>query len=91
MKAPRTVTIALAALTIALANPATLRAAGSTTTGANTASHDLLVVRTGTVYGSLTILPAQSGQAARGLPGLGSSAATATSSTRPFRKDRVTH
>ncbi len=68
MKAPRTVTIALAALTIALANPATLRAAGSTTMGTNTASHDLLVVRTGTVYGSLTILPAQSGQAARGLP-----------------------
>jgi len=68
VKAPRTVTIALAALTIALANPATLRAAGSTTTGTNTATHDLLVVRTGTVYGSLTILPTGPGQAARNLP-----------------------
>ena len=68
MKAPRTLTIALAALAIALANPATLRAAGNTTTGTNAASHDLVVVRTGTVYGSLAILPTGSGQAARGLP-----------------------
>ena len=68
MKAPLTVTIALAALTIALANPATLRAAGSTSKGTNAASHDLLVVRTGTVYGSLTILPTGSGQATRSLP-----------------------
>jgi len=69
MKTPRTVMIALATLAIALANPATLRAAdGSASMGTNATAHDLLVVRTGTVYGSLTILPTGSGQATRNLP-----------------------
>jgi len=63
MKRLARLTIVLIALFTMLGRPASIHAASH-----NAAGHDLLVVRSGTAYGSFTALPVPSDQASRGLP-----------------------